>query len=189
MPIHPRLAYRFILLAIAIALSGLSVAATSPYAGEEQRDIKSLSPQEVSDYLAGKGMGFAKAAELNGYPGPSHVLELADRLELTVEQRTQTEALFKQMQDKAIAAGKKLIEEERALNMLFASRAVTPALLRESLDRIAAHQADVRRAHLETHLAQQKILSARQIVKYGELRGYAGEGVTPHRHSAHDHAT
>jgi hypothetical protein len=67
----------------------------SPYASQESREIKSLSPQEASDLLAGKGMGFAKAAELNGYPGPAHVLELAAQLQLTPEQKTRTETLFK----------------------------------------------------------------------------------------------
>src|SRR5438046_1193857 len=97
----------------ALALVVSVHAATSSYAGEERREIKSLSPQEVDDYLAGKGMGLAKAAELNGYPGPAHVLELADELNLTAEQRRKTQALFKDMQEKAIAAGKALIEEER----------------------------------------------------------------------------
>jgi hypothetical protein len=34
----------------------------SPYAGQETRDIKSLSPEEVDAYLSGKGLGLAKAA-------------------------------------------------------------------------------------------------------------------------------
>ena len=29
-----------------------------------------LSPQEVKQYLSGAGMGYAKAAELNHFPGP-----------------------------------------------------------------------------------------------------------------------
>ena len=36
----------------------------------------------------------ALAAELNGYPGPSHVLELADKLELSTEQRASMQRLF-----------------------------------------------------------------------------------------------
>lgn len=43
-------------------------------------------------------MGLAKAAELNGYPGPLHVLELAVDLSLTAEQKAATETLFKSMQ-------------------------------------------------------------------------------------------
>ena len=61
--------------------------------------------------LSGKGMGLAKAAELNGYPGPAHVLELAAQLDLTPEQKTKTEVLFKKMQARAIPLGKELVKE------------------------------------------------------------------------------
>ena len=64
-----------------------------PYTGQQNREIKALSPQEMQNYLEGKGMGYAKAAELNHYPGPAHALELADRLELTSEQRAAVERL------------------------------------------------------------------------------------------------
>jgi hypothetical protein len=88
----------------------------SPYVGQETRVIKSLSPAEQADLIAGKGMGFAKAAELNGYPGPAHVLELAAQLQLTDAQRKQTEALFKDMEARAKALGAKLVEAERSLD-------------------------------------------------------------------------
>jgi len=51
----------------------------SPYAGQEKRSIKALSQAQIENFLSGAGMGFAKAAELNHYPGPKHVLELADQ--------------------------------------------------------------------------------------------------------------
>jgi hypothetical protein len=83
----------------AAAVVAVSTAlAASPYADEQDRDIKALSQQDVEGYLAGQGMGFAKAAELNGYAGPKHVLELASELSLTSEQRTHTEQLFASMQ-------------------------------------------------------------------------------------------
>lgn len=44
----------------------------SPYAGLPAREIKALSPEEIADLAAGRGMGLALAAELNGYPGPRH---------------------------------------------------------------------------------------------------------------------
>ena len=77
------------LLACTLALLAASapVNSQSPYVGQESREIKALSPQEISDYLSGKGMGLAKAAELNGYPGPAHVLELAAQLDLTPVQK------------------------------------------------------------------------------------------------------
>ena len=47
----------------------------SPYSGEEKRAVKALSDDDLKNYLEGNGMGFAKAAELNGVPGPKHILE------------------------------------------------------------------------------------------------------------------
>jgi hypothetical protein len=57
----------------------------SPYAGQQQ-SVKALSDEEMSTLLSGQGSGFAKPAELNGYPGPAHVLELAGPLGLDAPQ-------------------------------------------------------------------------------------------------------
>ena len=43
--------------------------ALSPYTGQDKREIRALSKEEVHGYLSGDGMGFAKTAELNHYPG------------------------------------------------------------------------------------------------------------------------
>jgi Spy/CpxP family protein refolding chaperone len=170
-------------LALVAAASGQP----APYAGQQQRPIKSLSEQEVADYLAGRGMGLAKVAELNGYPGPAHVLELARELALTDEQRAKTEALFKQMENRAIAAGRTLVAEERALDALFASRTANEGNLGPALERVARAQAQVRLVHLEAHLAQAQILTPQQTAKYAQLRGYAGDAPRGggHQHKKH----
>jgi Spy/CpxP family protein refolding chaperone len=155
----------------------------SPYVGQEQREIKSLSPDEVKDYLAGKGMGLAKVAELNGYPGPAHVLELASQLSLSAEQKARTQALFNDMQAKAVHFGRMLVEEERNLDKSFSLKTITPETLETSLKRIGTLQAQVRQTHLETHLAQAKILSPAQTAKYIELRGYNSTGHGGHSHN------
>jgi Spy/CpxP family protein refolding chaperone len=160
---------------------------SAPYSGQQTRDIKALSEQEIEGYLAGKGMGFAKAAELNGYPGPLHVLEFAAQLNLSVDQRKRTEKLFIDMQTKTKAAGRALVDEERALDRLFASKTITSALLESALKRIATLQARVRAAHLETHLAQTAILSPDQVARYSELRGYTMTSGHHHKHG-HDHS-
>ena len=160
---------------LCIAIVATSCATTpgnTPYAGQETREIKALASDEVSSLLAGKGMGLAKAAELNGYPGPLHVLELADRLQLTGEQREKTQALFVSMQTKAMSLGGALVDEERALDRLFAGKTATAEQVSASLARIGALQAQVRGAHLEAHLAQVLILTPAQNAKYVELRGY-----------------
>lgn len=164
-----------------LLLAGSSALAASPYAGEQGRDIKALSPQDVDAYLAGQGMGFAKAAELNGYAGPKHVLELANELALTSEQRTRTEALFTSMQSQARSLGRELVDQESGLDRLFASRVVTADSLRESLDRIAALQSRLRATHLQAHLEQAAILTSEQNALYGRLRGY-GQMPAHHAH-------
>jgi Spy/CpxP family protein refolding chaperone len=159
----------------------------SPYAGQQQREIKALSPQEVQQYLEGKGMGFAKAAELNHFPGPLHVLQLADKLQLTRGQKTQTEKIFATMQLKASTLGAVLVDKERELDRLFASGNIEAVKLGLLVVEIGRLQADVRKAHLQAHLEQKAILTPAQIAAYDELRGYAQDNVSSHPRSFHSH--
>jgi Spy/CpxP family protein refolding chaperone len=174
-------------LAPALGLSALALTAlaASPYAGQESRDIKALSRDEVGSLLSGEGMGFAKAAELNGFAGPAHVLELATPLRLTPGQRARTETLFAAMSVKARSSGRALVDKERQLDGLFASKTITAERLSQVLQEIAQLQAQIRNAHLEAHLAQVEILTPEQNALYGELRGYgaaAAHGGKGHKH-------
>jgi Spy/CpxP family protein refolding chaperone len=170
-------------LAAILAIVPVVCFAASPYAGEQSRSIKSLSKEDVADYIDGKGMGFAKAAELNGYPGPAHVLELAEKLALTPAQRIRTEEIFGRMQTRARELGTRLVEEERRLDELFASKAVSRQSLATLVSAIAAIRSDLRATHLQAHLEQTEILSAAQTAKYSQLRGYADAG--PHLQHRH----
>ena len=167
----------------AAAIAPFVCSAASPYSGEQSRSIKSLSKQDVADYIDGKGMGFAKAAELNGYPGPAHVLELADKLALTPAQKARTEELFGRMQMRARELGVRLIEEERRLDELFASKTVSHQSLATAVSSIAAIQSELRATHLQAHLDQTAILNAAQKAEYSQLRGYAD--ANPHLHHRH----
>ena len=167
-------------LVAAFVLGGCATA--SPYSGEQARDIKALSAEDTDALLKGKGMGLAKAAELNGYPGPLHVLELAADLKLDEQQRARTQALFDAMQAKAVALGRQLVAEERELDELFAQKSVDAQSLAQVLARIGELQAKVRGAHLEAHIAQARILTSGQTARYVELRGYSTGGQSGHRH-------
>jgi Spy/CpxP family protein refolding chaperone len=157
--------------------------ASSPYAGEQHREIKSLSAKEVQDLLAGRGMGLAKSAELNRYPGPAHVLELADRIDLSAAQRARTKSVFDAMEAQARALGKALVEREAELDRLFASRRISRATLESSLAEISKLQGELRRVHLEAHLEQTNVLTPEQVAAYAELRGYGGADRSGgHRH-------
>lgn len=175
-----------VLLAFCLLLvGGVGAADTaSPYAGQEQREIKALSPTEIEDLLAGRGMGLAKAAELNGYPGPAHVLELADRLQLTPEQRTATQALFEGMSQDARRLGAAIVAAERDLERGFAEHRLDEGDLQARLNALGALQAELRFVHLRTHLAQAALLTPAQIARYDALRGY-DRMEAPARHGKH----
>jgi hypothetical protein len=131
-----------------------------------------LSEQQIADLRAGKGMGLALAAELNGYPGPMHVLELGDKLNLTSQQRQRVQLLYAAMKAEAIATGEKLIESETALDWEFAAGRMTPAWLILLTAQIGEQQGALRAVHLKYHLTTAELLSADQRQRYSELRGY-----------------
>jgi hypothetical protein len=78
-----------------------------PYAGMQARAIKALSAEQIADLKAGRGLSLALAAELNGYPGPRHVLELVEQLGLTDQQRADVQRLFDDMTAEVVPVGGK----------------------------------------------------------------------------------
>jgi Spy/CpxP family protein refolding chaperone len=146
--------------------------AASPYSGFSQRPIKALSEQQVADLQAGRGMGLALPAELNGYPGPAHVLELASQLHLTDVQRERVQGLFDAMKAEAVPLGTKLIEQEAALDQLFAGKTITPDALARATADIGTTQAALRVAHLRYHISMTEVLTPAQVKHYAALRGY-----------------
>jgi len=169
-----------ILLLIAFPPTALAQS-HQPYAGLQTRSIKALSEQQIADLRAGRGMGLALAAELNGYPGPMHVLELADALDLSGEQRAKVKELFTAMKAEAIPLGERLITQEAELDKAFAGKTITAATLAASTEAIGATHSALRQTHLKYHLFTVEVLTPAQIQRYAELRGYK-EGVQhPHR--------
>jgi len=142
------------------------------YHADPASDIKALSREEIEQYLSGAGMGYAKAAELNRYPGPMHVLELADQLKLTAEQRTAAAKLMEAHKAEARKIGARLVAAERALDELFRSGAVAGDTLAQAVARIAVLEGEYRLAHLETHRRMRALLSDAQVARYDVLRGY-----------------
>jgi hypothetical protein len=108
----------------------------SPYAGEEVRAIKSLSPEDVAELRRGGGWGLAKAAELNGIPGPAHLLQSQDEIGLDPARVAAIQDLFEAMQAQATAEGERLIALEQELDDQFRQRAITEQRLRDLLAEI-----------------------------------------------------
>jgi Spy/CpxP family protein refolding chaperone len=165
----------FISALLALALAGFSGCAShSHYAGLASREIKALSVTDIEGLRAGRGMSLALAAELNGYPGPLHVLELGNRLALSESQRAATQDLYERMKSAAVAAGEAFIGAEQDLDRLFASKTASAERLNAALARTAEAQAKLRGAHLQAHLEQVRILTPEQVARYNSLRGYGG---------------
>jgi len=143
-----------------------------PYAGLQQRAIKALSDEQLSDLRAGRGIGLALAAELNGYPGPLHVLELADQLELSTDARERIRQLYDAMKAEAVSVGEALIAHETALDRAFAERSISPSMLALLTAQIGETQGRLRAIHLKYHLTTAELLSPHQRHRYAELRGY-----------------
>ncbi|GLS37940.1 hypothetical protein GCM10010869_35340 [Mesorhizobium tianshanense] len=147
----------------------------SSYSGIETRRVKALSGEQIADLMAGRGMGLALAAELNFYPGPSHVLELRNALDLTDEQASRTKALLDQMKAETIPLGRRIIEKESELDRLFSERKITSVHLVDMTKAIADVQGELRAAHLRYHLDMAELLTPEQIGRYSQLRGYSGQ--------------
>ena len=143
-----------------------------PYAGMQNREIKALSSQQMQGYREGKGMAMAMPAELNGYPGPLHVLEHAAKLGLTAEQVAQTQKLYAEMQANAKTQGEKVIAAERELDALFAQKRATADNVASAVSAAAVAQGYLRETHLRYHLAMMDVLTPEQIATYNQLRGY-----------------
>jgi hypothetical protein len=183
------------LAALIVIAAGVQAGAQSPpahpYAGLETRAIKALSEQEIADLTAGRGMGTALPAELNGYPGPMHVLEYADQLKLSEQQRAEVKQLFESMKSEAVPLGQKLIAAERELDRDFAERTITPERLKAATAASAQIRGELRNTHLKYHLSTAALLDPDQIRRYAELRGYGANSpsaaAAPASGSVHPH--
>jgi len=160
----------------------------SKYVGQEKRIIKSLSTDDIEQLQSGKGWGLAKAAELNGMPGPSHILQMKKEIALTATQEEQIKHLYNDMKAKAIPLGKKLIALEKDLNHRFADKSISSKNLIKLLDLISNTRAQLRYVHLATHLQTPNILSQQQVDRYNQLRGYGSGDPCNQTPTGHDPA-
>ncbi len=164
-------------------------APTMPYAGQEQREIKALAPEDVRALEKGEGMGLAKAAELNRYPGPRHVLDLAEKLELTPAQRAETERVFSAMHAEAVKLGRDILEAERNLDARFRTGTLDDAELVRLTQKLGVLSGRLRASHLRAHLQLRAVLTDEQVERYQHLRGYGTptQGHDPSQGHSHSH--
>lgn len=129
-------------------------------------------PSDRDSLLSGDGMGLAAFAELNGYPGPKHVLVLKEQLGLTREQVNNTEQLLSNVLVSAKFKGQEIVDAEEEVNKMFEAGNVSEKILRGRVERIGRLRGELRFIHLQAHLKMKQILSSNQVERYMELRGH-----------------
>jgi len=158
----------------------------SPYAGQRDARTTGLLPEEADGLEKGAGLAMALPAELNGYPGPRHLLDAADtgHLSLRPDQREAVQRLYDRMLAAAKAKGQEILQAEAQLALSFRHAHIDEATLREGLERIARLRAELRFIHLRTHLETKALLTPEQIDRYNVLRGYdaPAAGSEQHKH-------
>ena len=147
--------------------------ARSPYIGEETRPIAGLSAERIAALRAGTGHGAALPAELNHYPGPRHLLDLAAQIQLRDDQARALRGSFDRMHERAVGLGERIVEGERALDRLFASGQASESEMARLTAEIATLEGELRAAHLRAHIEAKALLDADQVARYDAARGYA----------------
>jgi Spy/CpxP family protein refolding chaperone len=171
---------------MALTAAAVTLIPAGSSAGNLSSPIKALSPAELGALLAGQGMGLAKAAELNDYPGPRHVLDLGEEIGLTPEQRRATERLMASVQVTAQSLGRRVVDAEAALDAAFASGRADEEEVADRVREIASMMGELRLTHLSAHIAMRRILEPDQIARYAELRGYTAQRDTEEGEHRHD---
>jgi hypothetical protein len=174
-----------LLCGLAAPMPLLAQGIAPPYAVPGPGAAKALSAEEVRAYLDGEGMGYAKAAELNHYPGPRHVLDAAEALGLSAERASAIRAIRERMGERAVRLGERVVALERELDLLFAGGRADSSDVSVALAEWGRLQGELRAVHLLAHLETTRLLTPAQVKRYDELRGYTHAepaAGAPHRH-------
>lgn len=166
-------------------LMGSAAASAEKLPEQVPSNLRGLSAEEVRGLRDGEGMGFARSAELNGYPGPTHVLEAArqGKLHLYAEQRQAIERIHAAMKAEAQAVGQQILAIEALLEAGFRTGRIVEADLARQVEDIGRKRAALRLTHLRAHLLTAGLLSAEQIEHYYQFRGFTTE--SPERGHGH----
>jgi Spy/CpxP family protein refolding chaperone len=151
-----------------------SPASGSPYADRDDpaAAIRSLTPEVIASIERGEGAGFALPAELNGVPGPRHVLDLAHEIGLSHEQRSRVRQIFDGMRAAVIPAGQRYLTAVRSLEEEFRSGTLAQEMLPDRVAEVYRLEGELAALHLVAHLQTAQVLTPEQIATYQRLRGY-----------------
>ena len=160
----------------------------APYAEQLHTQIRGLSAAEIDDLRNGRGMGLARPAEINGYPGPRHVLDLSTELGLSESQQAAVQTLFEQMQAEAAPRGEQFLAVYTHLEQSFREGRASAETVTTMTAHLGQIEGQLRATHLKYHLLTRPMLTDDQNAAYARLRGYVSEGQpasSPQQHPGH----
>jgi len=127
-------------------------------------------PPDRDGLLNAEGMGQARVAELNGYPGAKHVLELAKELSLTEGQKKSVREIYEEMRTRVKELGKRIIDIEEEMNDAFKDGLVSAKSISDDAEQVGKLRGRLRAVHLVAHLRTKNVLTTKQIELYKKLR-------------------
>ncbi len=141
-------------------------------AGHPQGHLEAQRCESSFQQIVGQGLGFgmAFAADRHSYPGPTHVLELGERLGLTADQHARALALREAMLAESRPAGAAFLEAEARLVALFETKRATEESVGAQVAEVERLRARLRLVHLRYHLRTREILTEAQRAVYHAAR-------------------
>jgi Spy/CpxP family protein refolding chaperone len=134
-----------------------------------------MTPGMKEALAAGEGLGMGRMAEAHGYPGPRHVLEWADSLGLSADQKAKLSDLYASSKSKFVQLGQDYVDAETRLEAAFAGDSPPSASEVEKRAKAVGEAfGALRAAHLATHLRTRAILTDAQAEKYSSMRQSMG---------------
>lgn len=127
-------------------------------------------PSDRDILLNGEGAGQGFFAELHGYPGPKHVLDMAKDLQLTEDQKRILQTIYEDMLGRAKELGHSIVNIEEEFDAAFAQGLVTVKSIQDDAEEIGRLRGKLRAVHLVAHAKTQKVLTANQLSLYKKLR-------------------
>ncbi|HMB37963.1 MAG TPA: hypothetical protein VKO85_02715 [Wenzhouxiangellaceae bacterium] len=162
-----------IVFTVASTVAPHALAQETADSGQHGNRHQSMQAREFSNLRQGRGMGMGRVAGVNGYPGPRHVLEHAEALELTEGQIERSGELMARVKTRAPELGNQIVDAEKRLEAMFAEGSINAAKMDSLLLEIAELRAHLRSLHLTAHLDQAAVLTEAQLEKFKTLQSAA----------------
>ena len=143
-------------------LLSLSISLAVVVSGQIPSDKNSLlNPEDIDQ---------AAYAEKNGYPGPKHVIDLADKLQLSEEQKGSVKRIYNEMETRAKELGQRIIDLEEELNKAFGDKLVVEKSIRNDVEQIGRLRGRLRSVYFLAHFKTRNVLNDKQVATYIKLR-------------------